>query len=116
MAFIFLDAVFGNIPAPAEIARFGAVDAGGPGKLIQLIFNVMIIAGGIYALFNFILAGYAFLSAGDNPKGVETAWAKIYQTIIGLVFLVGSFLLAAVISLLVFGRADAILNPTLNIP
>lgn len=71
-------------------------------------------AGGIWALLNFILAGYAFLSAGDNPKGVEAAWAKIYQSIIGLVFLVGAFLLAGVIGLIVYGRADALIHPTLT--
>lgn len=108
--------IFGVIKPPAGISRFGTNPTQGIGKIIQLSFNLLIVAGGIYAVLNFILAGYAFLSAGDNPKGVETAWAKIYQTIIGLVFLVGSFLLAAVVGLLVYGRADALLNPTLTVP
>lgn len=106
--------VFGEVRPPAAVVgRFGADPGAGIGNLLQLIFNVMIVAGGIWALFNFILAGYAFLSAGDDSKGVQAAWAKIYQTIIGLVFLVGSFLLAGVIGLLVYGRADALLNPTI---
>lgn len=108
--------LFGVVRPPDAVRdRFGTDPAVGIGRLIQLAFNVLILVGGIYALLNFILAGYAFLSAGDNPKGVESAWARIYQTIIGLVVLVGSFLLAAVIGLLVYGRADALLNPTLNI-
>ncbi len=108
--------LFGIIRPPEGVRDFGTSPAEGIGRLIQLFFNILIIAGGIYAVFNFILAGYAFLSAGDNPKGMETAWAKIYQTIIGLVFLVGSFLLSAVVGLLIFGRADALLNPTLTVP
>lgn len=108
--------LFGVVRPPAGVAsRFGTDPAAGIGSLLQLFFNILITAGGIYAVFNFILAGYAFLSAGDNPKGVETAWAKIYQTIIGLVFLVGAFLISGVIGLLVYGRADALLNPTLDI-
>ncbi len=106
--------VFGRIAPPDAVGQFGTVDTG-PGRLIQLILNLIIMLGGLYALFNFVLAGYAFMSAGDNPKGMESAWAKIYQTIIGLVFLVGSFLLASVIGLIIYGRADALLNPTLTI-
>ena len=100
-------------PPPQLTSRFGVDPGAALGRLLQLAFNLLIFAGGIYALFNFILAGYAFLSAGDDPKGVTAAWARIYQTIIGLVFLVGAFLLAAVIGLIVFGRADALLNPTI---
>lgn len=106
----------GEIQPPAVVQRFGDVGAGGPGVLLQLVFNIMVLIGGLYALFNFLLAGYAFLSAGDNPKGVEQAWAKIYQSIIGLVFLVGAFVIAGIIGILIFGRADALLNPTLTVP
>ena len=106
----------GRIFPRGRVENFGDVTDGGPGRLLQLLFNVMVLLGGLYALFNFLLAGYAFLSAGDNPKGVEQAWAKIYQSIIGLVFLVGSFILAAIIGILIFGRPDALLNPVLTVP
>ncbi len=114
MNILTLFQVFGNIAPPDAVGQFGTVDTG-PGKLLQLIINIIIMVGGIYALFNFILEGYAFMSAGDNPKGMEAAWAKIYQTIIGLVFLVGAFLIAAVVGILIFGRADALLNPEIPI-
>jgi hypothetical protein len=106
----------GRVQPPAAVGNFNAVDAGGPGQLVQLLLNILILIGGLYALFNFLLAGYAFLSAGDNPKGVEQAWAKIYQSIIGLVFLVGSFVIAGVIGIIIYGRADALLNPVLILP
>ncbi len=105
---------FGTIHQPPATAVWGSNPATALGNILQLIFNVLIVAGGIWALLNFILAGYAFLAAGDNPKGMESAWAKIYQTIIGLVFLVGAFLIAGVIGLLVYGKADALLHPTLT--
>lgn len=104
--------VFGNIQPPDALDRFGGYQEG-PGKLLQLIMTLIIMAGGIYALFNFLLAGYGFLGAGDNPKNVEAAWAKIYQTIIGLVFLVGAFLIAAIIGILVYGDPGALLNPSI---
>lgn len=104
---------FGVVQPPPQIARFGTNPGTAVGNLLQLVLTTLIVAGGVYALFNFVLAGYAFMSAGDNPKGMESAWAKIYQTIIGLVFLVGAFLIAGVIGLLVYGNATALLNPAL---
>jgi hypothetical protein len=103
----------GTVTAPAQIAKFGSNPGTAIGNLLQLVLTVLIVGGGVYALFNFVLAGYAFMAAGDNPKGVESAWAKIYQTIIGLVFLVGAFLMAGVVGLLVYGNATALLNPVL---
>lgn len=103
--------IFGTLTQPEALQNFGSVQSGGLGKLLNLLFNVLIVAGGIYAVFNFILAGYAFMSAGDDPKKMEAAWGKIYQTAIGLVFLVGSFLLAAVFGQLILGDYGALLNP-----
>ena len=111
--------IFGNIQAPGPLGNFGDVTTGGIGNFLTLIFRLMIVGGGIYALFNIILAGYAFLSAGDDPKKMEGAWAKIYQSIIGLSFIAGSFVLAAIFGQLIFGEWDFIINPqipTINQP
>jgi hypothetical protein len=53
------------------------------------------------------------MSAGDDPKKMEGAWAKIWQTAMGLVFMAGAFVLAAIFGTLIFGRWDFILNPTI---
>lgn len=105
--------IVGTIDPPEPLQRFGTVTTGGPGNFLQLIFDLMIVGGGIYALINLILAGYSFLSAGSDSKQIEAAWAKIWQSVIGLVFIAGSFLLAAIFGQLIFGSPTAILNPTL---
>lgn len=107
--------IVGSITPPDAVARFGGVGPG-TGKFINLIFNLMIVGGGIYALFNIILAGYAFLSAGEDSKKIEAAWAKIWQSVIGLVFIAASFVLAAIFGQLIFGSPTAILSPTLPTP
>ena len=83
---------FGQVKLPAALQnKFGGdVIADNPiGRLINLLMMVMVVTAGIYAVFNFILAGYAFLSAGDDSKKVAGAWAKIWQTFLGLAVAAG---------------------------
>lgn len=105
---------FGNITPPESVAKYSDNPGQGIGNLIQTVIWVLIVGAGVYALFNFILAGYAFLSAGDDPKKVAGAWAKIWQTALGLLVAAGSFVLAAIFGQLIFGKWDFILNPTIR--
>ena len=104
---------FGEIRAPAPLANFGTVESGGVGVFLNTILNILVVGGAIYSLFNLVLAGYAFLSAGDDQKKIQGAWAKIWQTMLGLVFIAGAFVLAAIFGQLIFGSADAIINPSI---
>ncbi len=107
--------IFGTVTPPSPLAAGGKFDllSGGIGNFLNLILKILIVGGGIFALFNLVLAGYAFMSAGDDPKKMEGAWGKIWQTALGLIFMAGAFVLAAIFGLLIFGRADAILNPSI---
>src|SRR5581483_2992803 len=95
-------AQLGTVKPPREISKFGDVSQGGIGKFLNLAIKLIIVGGGIYALFNLVLAGYAFLSAGEDPKKMEAAWAKIWQTALGLIFMAGAFVLAAIFGQLIF--------------
>lgn len=83
------------------------------GKVIQLVIWLLIIGAGLYALFNLITAGYDFMSAGDDAKKVAGAWAKIWQTLLGLAIAAGAFVLAAIFGQLIFGNPTFILNPSI---
>ena len=102
----------GTVNQPAILGGL-TLEGGGIGILINILLNVMVVGAGVYALFNFVLAGYAFLSAGDDPKKVQGAWAKIYQSVTGLLFAAGALVLAAIFGLLIFGDATFLLQPTL---
>lgn len=104
---------FGTLPAPKEVSGFAGTGGEAVGKLIQMSIWLLIIGACIYALFNFVLAGYAFMSAGDDAKAVAGAWAKIYQTVIGLLFAAGAFVLAAIFGQLLFNDPAFILNPVI---
>jgi len=92
--------IFGNIPLPSPLAGFGDVEAGGIGIFLNRILQILI-----------IIAGYSFLSAGDDPKKVAGAWQKIWQTLLGLAFAAGAFVLAAIFGQLIFGNPFFILKP-----
>lgn len=103
--------VVGPIKPPEAINKFGPVEGGAIGNLLDIIIRTLIIIAGIYALINLILAGYAFISAGDDPKKVAGAWAKIWQTLLGLTVAAGSFVLAAIFGQLIFGDYKFLLTP-----
>lgn len=106
--------IFGSINPPASVTKYAYTNpAQGIGSLVQKVIWILIIGAGIYALINFILAGYAFISAGEDPKKVAGAWAKIWQTALGLLVSAGAFVLAAIFGQLIFGKWDFIINPTI---
>lgn len=112
-----MEKIFGGITPPAAIQKFSS--DGNPSGLIDLFNNILrllIVVGGLYALLNFILAGYAFMSASGDPKKVELAWAKIWQSMVGLFIIAASFALAALMGKLLFGNTTAILKPTIYGP
>jgi hypothetical protein len=101
---------FGQITPPQSAITAGS-QGEAIGQIIQLVIWLLIIGAGIYALFNFIIAGYSFMSAGDDPKKMVGAWSRIWQTALGLAVAAGSFVLAAIFGQLIFGDPTFILNP-----
>ncbi len=98
--------IFGKITPPNFISE-------NPSGLVVLFNNLLrllIVGGGIYALINFIIAGYLFMSAGNEPKKIDFAWAKIWQSMVGLLIIAVSFVIAALIGKILFGEATAILK------
>jgi len=106
---------FGNITPPAAIQKYGDLDTGLV-KFANNILKLLVVGAGIYAFINIIVAGYEFLGAGGDAKKVEAAWKRIWQSLLGLAFVAGSFILAAIFGWLIFGDAGAILSPEIYGP
>lgn len=108
--------IIGDIEPPDFIEQYGSEHGSGLIKLLNNILNLMIVGAGLFALVNFILAGYGFMTAGDEPQKINDAWAKIWQSLLGLVIVAGSFTLAAVFGKLIFNDFGAIINPEIRGP
>jgi hypothetical protein len=85
-------------------------------SLLTNILRLAFAAAGIFAFINFIIAGFQYMTAGGDSKAMSAAWARIWQSLLGLLIVVISFALASLISYLMFGNANAILNPKIYGP
>ena len=108
--------IFGNVAPPPGVSNYGLLGAGGLVKFANNLLKFILVIGGLYALLNIILAGWSFLSAGGDSKKVEQAWAKIWQSLVGLLVMAGAFVLAAIFGWLLFGDPMFILNPKISGP
>lgn len=105
-----LAAIFGDIQAPPGVKEFNSGDISGLQVFLNIILKFLVFGAALYALFNLVTAGYAFMSAGDDAQKVAGAWAKIWQTMLGLAFAAGAFVLAAIFGKLIFNDPDALLQ------
>ncbi len=71
---------------------------------------------GIWVLFNFVLAGYSYITGGGESKAAEEVKTKLTMSFIGLVLIVAAYTIVAVLSLVLFGDAGFILNPQIEGP
>lgn len=107
---------FGQISPPPGIANYAGGGVQGIVLFANNILKLVIVGGGILTFLNILLAGMAFISAGGDPKKIEQASTKIWQSILGLVIIAGSFVIAALIGWILFGDATAILSPKISGP
>lgn len=110
--------IFGNVNPPDYLTKYTNVV--GPNFGLIVLFNnilrLVFLIGGIYVFVNMIMAGYQYMNAGGDPKQIEAAWSKIWQSIMGLTIMVVSFILAAIIGFLLFGDPAFIFKPKLYGP
>jgi hypothetical protein len=103
------NSIIGEVNPPPGVENIGGGIEGIP-IFVNMILRLLIVGAGIYAVFNLVIAGYAFMSAGDDPKKVAGAWAKIWQTLMGLAFAAGAFVLAAIFGKILFNDYNALLQ------
>ena len=108
--YLIASSVVGKVPPPPGVSRFDQGQLSGMVRFINNIIKFAILIAGIYTLINLVLAGFAFLSAADDPKKMAGAWAKIWQSLVGLAITAGSFVLAGIFGKLVFNDWSALLQ------
>jgi len=108
-----------TIPSPVGESWGGIIPEPGKGGLIGLVSNIIkliMLVGGLWSFFNLIIAGITYITAGDNPDELKKANNRMTMSLIGLVLMIGSFTITAIISYIIFKDASFILNPTIFTP
>jgi hypothetical protein len=100
---------WGTITPPAGMPN----TVGVIGDLLISGIRLLIAIAGVYAIINFILAGYGFMGAGGDPKRVADAWAKIWQTLLGLIVVFATIVIGRIVSQIIFKDPNTIFNPVI---
>jgi hypothetical protein len=94
----------------------GLCESDGPLNLLSNIFQLIILAAGLFALINLVISGVNYISSQGKPEETQKAVARITTSLIGLLIVVSSFIIMAIISKLLFGDFTFIFNPKIYGP
>lgn len=105
--------IFGEISKPSVFSGYDLISTEGKGlsNLLSSILAIIITLAGIFVLVNFILAGYAYLSANNQPQKLAAAGNKMLQSLIGLLIIAAGYVIAAAVGYIFFQDAGFLLNP-----
>jgi hypothetical protein len=108
-----MDEVFGNIDNPflKFNSAYGDLKGGGLVDFMSNLIRLAIVAGGLYAFINLIIAGFQYISSNGDSKAVSAAWSRINMSLIGLIIMVSAFAVAGILGQLLLGDPTAILSP-----
>lgn len=88
----------------------------GPLTLLGNIFQLIALGAGLYALLNMLLAGMRYISSNGDKGATEIARKQMYNSLIGIIIVVLSFTIAAIIGQVLFGSADYLFKPKIYGP
>ncbi|MDP4009904.1 MAG: hypothetical protein Q8P53_02885 [Candidatus Shapirobacteria bacterium] len=104
------DPLFGSVSNPT---KYNSKNGEGLFLFLSNIFKLIAVIGGIFLIFQIIMAGFAYISASGDPKKTEAAWTKIWQSILGLLIIASAFIIAGVVERL---TGINIINPVIYGP
>lgn len=84
------------------------------GRFLSTVIRVLLVVAGIYALIQMLIGGFTIITAAGDQEKMRNAQQQITNALIGLLVMVGVFIVTAIISKLLFGSYTYILNPQLQ--
>ncbi len=102
--------IWGTVNPPPGVSQFSGGTIGGIQILLNIILRTLIVGAGIYAVINLILAGYWYIGGSGDAKRLWEATNKIWHSVIGLIVVAGSFILAGVLGQILFDDPNALIN------
>ncbi len=114
------DNIIGTIEPFGGAKTYGDLSQGGLVNFISNLVSLIILVAGIFTLVNFVLAGYGYLSSNGQPQKISAAGNKMLESLIGLIIIAATFIIAGLIGFVVFGDQSALIKlnlfKVLNLP
>lgn len=105
--------IFGDIAKPLNYTGYNEI--GNPSQGLAEFGSAVIILittiSGLITLFNFISAGYLYISYPSDPGKLTEAGNKMLYSLIGLAVIASAFILAGIIGWLFFKDSGFLINP-----
>lgn len=98
---VFAAEGLGKVEAPTWLGRWikpGDEPGQGLFTFLSVFISLSTIIAGIFLVVQLILAGYMYMSANGDPKKIDIAGNKIWQSMVGLVIVAGALTLASVVA------------------
>lgn len=107
--------IFGTTTPPPGVDQYSP-EVAGLTMLLANIVKISIFVAGLWSLFNFLSAGILYIGSSGNPETIKQASSKIWMSMLGLLIVAASLIISAVIGLIFFKDATAILQPIIPQP
>ena len=110
-SFVHADNIIGPIANP--LPQYPSLQGQG---LFLFLGNILKLVGtiaGLYMIIQIITAGFIYISADGDPKKIQQAWDKIWQSILGLIVIASAFVIASIVERF---TGISILTPTIYGP
>lgn len=107
---VFAQGVVGTLSAPESVVKAPS-DAG---KFMSAIVSFIVVVAGVYALWQLLTGGLGYVTSNGDKAKVQESTQKMLMAILGLCVIGASFIIAAVVSKLLFGNSSVIFSPTLK--
>lgn len=109
-------AIIGDVEPPQGVAQYNEEAGGEIGlfKFASRVINLASVIGGIIVMFNFVSAGFTYVTSAGNASAHEKVRDKITWGLVGLAIIASFYLIAALVGVLFYGSSAAVLNPSLG--
>jgi len=107
--------IFGTIEAPQGVSQLNDDSESGIGLILFIsnLIKIVSVVAGVWTMFNFIFAGFTYVTQSGKSGEIEKIGQNLTNSVIGLGIIVGSYTIAAIIGLIIFGDASFIINPSI---
>jgi uncharacterized membrane protein len=106
----------GSIDVPEGVDKLNT-QAGGIG-IVLFVSNVItfiMIIGGIWTIFNIAYAAFTYITGGGKAESHQKARDSFSMSVIGLLLMIFSYSIAALIGLVFYGDPSFIISPTIDV-